>query len=382
MKKVLLIVLLAIFGAGGTFAFFNYKETGKVDISVIDNFINPSSSSFDGDNIENDDIWDEVKAEFENESNSDTQEEVRNPEEAEESREPAISAEEQKRIEAISRGEFVETEQASSTEADSEEYFTAGENDIVITETEQNEDTKEAQEVATTSTTTEEVEEIVLLTDTEKIELLLKSLLPEKDFAFISQIVEESDGQNGDLAHVEKSNEDGSKWKLGFDPVDFFTEEGDFKNTKELLTTLIHEYAHIIALNNKQIKHVPDSVEYVECEENEKIIDEGCAPSTSYLYKFMAEFWTEELREESYQADLNGDSEDFAFELFNERPNDFVSEYAATNAVEDFAESFAFFVTQQTTASVNTAEMKKNWFYKYPEFASLRSHMRKEYLKY
>lgn len=209
------------------------------------------------------------------------------------------------------------------------------------------------------------------------IQGLMAVLLPQSDAAKIVKYQKNSDGPDGILAYVEPANADGSDWALGYDPVDSFKADGSLKNPRQLMATLIHEYMHIVSLNDTQVKHVSPEVEFIECETGQVILNEGCAFKDAYLTAFVGEFWDESTRDAAYQALVDGREEEFSYELFGKSPNHFVTEYAATNAVEDIAESFAMFVMRDRVESPSTvAERKMVFFYKYPALVALRKHMR------
>ncbi len=205
---------------------------------------------------------------------------------------------------------------------------------------------------------------------------LMSLLLPPLYRAQIVDITAESDGEESTLAYVEPIDTKGAKWKMAYDPVDTYNAEKKYKNIDELLTTLVHEYAHVLTLNNSQVNYAGSDVEYIECEFTETILNEGCASSTSYITIFVSKYWTEEDRDDAFRALENNDEEDFAYELFTDQPNDFVTEYAATNAVEDIAESFALFVLKPKPTTNTIASQKIVFFYSYPELISLRNYMR------
>lgn len=215
-------------------------------------------------------------------------------------------------------------------------------------------------------------------TEKEKITSIMQVLVPEKQLARIGQIVADSDGLEGVLAYVEPISKDGSKWKMAYDPADSFSADGDLKNPKDLLTTLIHEYGHVLALNDTQVQFVSieDTVR-VSCGPGEVILDEGCGKQDAYLTAFIKTFWTPEERDLGHLALIQGDEEAYSFALYNKKPDSFVTEYAATNETEDFAESFALFVMQSNKPSPDLIKNQKVLsFYQYPELVQLRNHMR------
>ncbi|MBK8027740.1 MAG: hypothetical protein IPK19_41755 [Chloroflexi bacterium] len=73
--------------------------------------------------------------------------------------------------------------------------------------------------------------------------------------------------------------------------------------------------------------------------------------------------------------------DDSAAYFFDENPDGFVSEYAATNPIEDFAESFSYFVGLDddmlpVDGEASVVEAKILWFDQFPELAELRISVR------
>ena len=85
----------------------------------------------------------------------------------------------------------------------------------------------------------------------------------------------ETDGIDGTLAYVEPVADDGSTWRLVYDPVDTYQTDGSLRKSSEVVETLVHEYAHILMLNHTQVDHTDPEVEYIECPIEETILDEG-----------------------------------------------------------------------------------------------------------
>lgn len=205
------------------------------------------------------------------------------------------------------------------------------------------------------------------------VEDIFYALVPKKTQNYITKIIIDSDGRDGTLAYVEPQDKIGSQWLLAYDDVDTYKKNGGYRDIHEFLTTLIHEYAHVITLNNSQVTH--SQAGYINCPSKEIIVDEGCAHEDAYITHFSKRFWTEQDRDEAYYA-TEDDPEGYAEDLFNERPNDFVTEYAATNEGEDIAESFALFVMQSKPEGNNIKDQKIEFFYQYPELINIRNHMR------
>lgn len=119
---------------------------------------------------------------------------------------------------------------------------------------------------------------------------------------------------------------------------------------KERSATLIHELGHIITLNTSQVVPGVD-----QC--HTYTIDEGCAKANSYLNLFVSRFWKNEPQP-----------------VYD--PTKFVTEYAATNDVEDLAESFAFFVLEKGGGDATLRDQKLKFLATHPDLVSIRAQMR------
>jgi len=94
---------------------------------------------------------------------------------------------------------------------------------------------------------------------------------------------------------------------------------------------------------------------------------EGCLTSSSYFYKFVGKFWSQEM-----QQDIENENN-----IYKWYENNFVTDYASSNPGEDIAESFAYFITKSKDHSIaNDAGKKVDFFYDFPELVSLRNHIR------
>lgn len=136
----------------------------------------------------------------------------------------------------------------------------------------------------------------------------------------------------------------------------------------QLIATLIHEYAHILSLGVGQLD--PDAV---SCDT--LVLDEGCADGSA-LAAFEDEFWSG--YGDSAPAADNSDA-DIAWEFYLEHEDDFVSDYAATNVVEDIAESFMTWVLEDSASGDSIVARKLAFFDDYPEFVTIRERIRAEF---
>ncbi len=157
-------------------------------------------------------------------------------------------------------------------------------------------------------------------------------------------------GKDDTLAFVHDDNRNG-KWTIA---VNIAGRKSS--SERERKATIIHELGHILALNISQIN--PD-IKEANCKTY--MISEGCANTNSYVYSFKKTFWKNSDKEQEYIE------------------SKFVTEYAASEPLEDLAESFAFFVLGkgQTVLGESVRDQKIKMFYNYPELVQIREEMRK-----
>ena len=85
--------------------------------------------------------------------------------------------------------------------------------------------------------------------------------------------------------------------------------------------------------------------------------DEGCTKKDSYMNKFSQKFWGPAKKG-----------------VYSE--NNFVTDYAASNREEDFAESFSFYILAKSFSNATVRDQKVNFFNAYPDLVTLRREMR------
>lgn len=194
------------------------------------------------------------------------------------------------------------------------------------------------------------------------------AILPE--YFLQNEVVEyhiNTDGLDNTLAYVTLHESIPEKWVIAIDSADF-TNEKD----KEFIHTVIHEFAHIVFLNKSQVE--------IDSEQSCATywISEGCSKSTSYINAFYLRFWADIIEDNpSALADIDTSDEDETTDFYNKYPTQFVSEYAATNPVEDAAEIFAHFVLGKKPKNpIMIAKQKVEFLYQFPELVELRSMIR------
>ena len=164
------------------------------------------------------------------------------------------------------------------------------------------------------------------------------------------------------MAYVSRDIDDPTQWMLVANAA--YADDSD-----TLLQTLIHEYAHVLSLNVDQVPEASGSCETLE-------LSEGCALPTSFIDEFQVEFW------DAYGENAPGpdnDDADVAYAFYETHEEDFVSDYAATNVTEDFAESFAAFVLEAEPDSDSPLAEKLDFFWNVPEFVEIRAHISEEF---
>lgn len=188
-------------------------------------------------------------------------------------------------------------------------------------------------------------------------------LLP---YEFRSRLVEFEifHGEDELLGYVAPINgNDLSRWKfaLAIDAANNLEEI----NFKDFFTyVVIHEYGHILTLNEQEIKN-----DFNQCNTFE--IQEGCPTSTSYINQNFQIGWADIYEE------FQGLNENELGDFYNKYQSRFPSDYAATNPGEDVAEVFAFFITSETPPRGNSiADQKIKSMYQQPYLVDLRDKIR------
>lgn len=150
------------------------------------------------------------------------------------------------------------------------------------------------------------------------------------------------------MAYVYPDEMNPGQWIIGIS-IDLLRPDGS--PDPELRATIVHEFAHILTLNQSQM-----DINVSEATCSTYYDEEGCALGSSYIAAFYAQFWQDD-------PDALPDSH-------------FVSDYARTNIAEDMAESFAFFVMNGRPTGSTVADQKVLFFWNYPELVQLRSAIR------
>lgn len=183
----------------------------------------------------------------------------------------------------------------------------------------------------------------------------VKKILPANYFSTFKEFDIASDGKYGTMAYVMQMDATGKTWKMCIDPA-------DMKNKTDFALTVVHEFSHYVSLNHRQVN-------YFSADENlmpsfEQYWDyEVLANQDSYLNLFYQKFWSD------VDADWKADPDNSLFYVRHYK--EFVTEYAATQCAEDFAETFSFYVLGKEDATKEQEE-KMAFFDQFPELKQMK----------
>lgn len=196
------------------------------------------------------------------------------------------------------------------------------------------------------------------------------SLIPRAQRSMITTYGIFTDGEEGTMAFVHPNDDDPTTWTIALDII-------DADDKQEHTHTLLHEFAHVLTLGNAQ---VPMNADAYFSEEGDGVYEEavdacpthftgeGCAKPQSYINLFFEKFWSDIIDE---HAEMAGD-EDALEAFYEDRQDEFVSDYAATNPYEDIAESWTSFILEAKPTGNRIADEKVRFFYDFPEQVALR----------
>ncbi len=225
----------------------------------------------------------------------------------------------------------------------------------------------------------------------QRIWTLFKQLIPNQYWEWFVLFELVTDDLDGSLASVRKTTSDAAsnEWILSVDVVD--AEDAFTTESRELKNTLIHELGHVLTLSTDQVdwdnpgvpldnestdEDVADFYAYQEDCASGFLIDEGCLLEDSYMYLYVQQFWPEDIFQEHLDLILQYPPEEAAERLYAAHEDDYVSEYAATNPVEDIAESWMVFVISDEINGSKVRDEKVNFFYRFEQLVAVRDYIR------
>ena len=208
---------------------------------------------------------------------------------------------------------------------------------------------------------------------------IFTTLISAKDRQMVTEYMIFTDGNEETLAAVEQVPADLTHWIVEIDVA-------DLANKDELLFTLVHEYAHLLTLNNSQVaidQELYDDPNNLSLLKRKAVAcpnyfeGGGCSLPHSYINTFYQRFWIgvdaewEKINILQYADDLKP----YYAGLYNfylAHRDQFVDDYATTHPAEDIAESFAYFVFSPKPETTSVRGQKILFFYDYPELVKLR----------
>ncbi|GEK32823.1 hypothetical protein [Kurthia sibirica] len=185
------------------------------------------------------------------------------------------------------------------------------------------------------------------------------AIIPAENRQMIVQFEIITDGIDGILGYVQQLNNP-QQWSLALDYK-------DAANLNALYATIVHEYGHLFSLNSYEFS----SLQQTGCKNYAP--DEGCLKKSSYLNMYYDDFWKGTTISEWREDSTIADDSDIQSAFFATHPGEFVTEYATSHPVEDFAESWMYFVLSEKPQRYTLSDDKILFFYNFPELIQLRN---------
>ena len=187
-----------------------------------------------------------------------------------------------------------------------------------------------------------------------------KALIPNIDERRIQRVILAQDRRTDTLAFVASLDNIGQTWEYGLNLDAVNLDNADIY--EELLSTIIHEYAHILSLNDTQVSYDPaQQMAYDDLSVSDEVYEaitikaernclvqsgiydgDACYLPGSHIFEFFMLFW-DGYGNNVFKNAASGD-------LFRENRDDFVNSYAGSSPTEDFAETFAAWVMPELDA--------------------------------
>lgn len=211
---------------------------------------------------------------------------------------------------------------------------------------------------------------------------IFTTLIPAEDRWMVTQYNTFTDGESNTLAAVDQTPEDLSQWIIEIDIA-------DLEDKHAFIFTMVHEYAHLLTLNDTQasvdeeIYQDPTNLELIKSKSaacQTYFTGAGCSYPDSYINAFYNRFWVD-INDEWQAIDAMQYDDDITpyynalFNFYLTHQDQFVDDYATTHLAEDIAESFTYFVFSPKPTGNSIIDQKILFFYEYPELVDLRQHI-------
>ncbi len=186
-------------------------------------------------------------------------------------------------------------------------------------------------------------------------------LIPAENRAMLVNYLVSMRGNNYNyIAYVTPVDELAKTWEMNVNIM-------DASDPINLTMTLVHEYGHLITINDSQV-----NAEELNCKG--LLTSHGCTRPASYMDDFYRAYWLKIYPEwKKIDEEFDPDTHEALLSAFYKKYEaHFVSEYAASSPVEDMAESWTAFVLASGSSYRPVAREKVTFFQNYPELVSLR----------
>jgi len=199
---------------------------------------------------------------------------------------------------------------------------------------------------------------------------LVKRIIPPAFRSKMSELLIYNGANTNTSGFVDPTINNLSQWQLAI-AIDYAYRK-PFNTDGEVAFTIIHEFGHILTLNDEQI-----SAGIIEKNCDGYYVSNGCAKDNAYIQMFHDNYWQDILEE---HANLENTPE--ANSLFYAKYKDrFVSRYAANSLTEDIAEVFATFVTEpEMRSGTSITDQKIQMLYQFSELHYIRDYIRQHAL--
>lgn len=172
----------------------------------------------------------------------------------------------------------------------------------------------------------------------------------------MSALVAANDPDNPILAAVAISNVEPLRWTLTVNV-------GQPIYRSRFPRVLLHEYAHLLALDDEQVDRSGGTCATLH-------LPEGCLRPGSDLLRFHEAFWDPLVPTTDAPAGSSGWSN------YVDHEDQFINSQAAMNVVEDFSESFvAFIIRDKPDPASGTWARKLLYFWDRPAYVAIRDHI-------
>lgn len=200
-----------------------------------------------------------------------------------------------------------------------------------------------------------------------KIWELVRKIVPLNQLKKMSEFMIYNGEVSGSAGYVFEKNPNLTKWQMGI--AINYAFDGGFNKGGELAYTIIHEFGHILTLNDTQVN---SSINKGSCANY--FTGEGCAKSNSYINEMFQKYWKDIADELTKAQDDQASQQAF----YTKHQSSFVTAYASTNPGEDIAEVFTnFVIKKEKPTGATIAEKKMLLMYDRTALVDFRNHIRK-----